>query len=290
MKQLWPEKQRRLPKTGICHLIFRKKCIIMLIRQDKGLKKGYNSITSLDDESNITMMDFGILVLDEGETYEDAEGKEKAYLLLKGGVVFEWDGERAEARRDSFFDENPVALSVPSNTAVKVTSLSADTQICITRTYNDRQFSSRYYSKEDCRSEMRGRGTMGETSTRIVRTIFDYTNARESNLVLGEVITYPGKWSSYPPHHHPQPEIYYYRFLPEQGFGFAMLGDEVVKVHDHDTVVIDNVSHPQTAAPGYAMFYVWVIRHIDGNPYITPIFEAGHTWVTDKNARIWPDK
>jgi 5-deoxy-glucuronate isomerase len=132
---------------------------------------------------------------------------------------------------------------------------------------------------------------MRETSTRIVRTIFDQSNMPASKLVLGEVITYPGKWSSYPPHHHPQPEIYHYRFYPEQGFGFGMLGDDVVKIKQADTVLILNdLSHPQTAAPGYAMYYIWVIYNLDGNPYGTPIFEPEHTWVMDKqnDSKIWP--
>ena len=70
-----------------------------------------------------------------------------------------------------------------------------------------------------------------------------------------------------------------------------MLGDDVVKVKNNDTVLIlDDVSHPQTAGPGYAMYYVWVIRHLDNDPYIKPVFEPEHLWVTDKNAKIWPDK
>lgn len=132
---------------------------------------------------------------------------------------------------------------------------------------------------------------MKETSTRVVRTIFDKSNSANSNLVLGEVINYPGKWSSYPPHHHPQPEIYYYKFQPHNGYGFSQLGDDVVKVQNCDTVkILDDVSHPQVTAPGYAMFYVWVIRHLDGDPYITPTFEPEHLWVTQKDAAIWPDK
>ena len=139
----------------------------------------------------------------------------------------------------------------------------------------------------------RGEGTMREASTRIVRTVFDYSNAPYSNMVLGEVIGFPGKWSSYPPHWHPQPEIYFYRFLPENGYGFAELSEDVVKTHHNSTVFItEKETHPQTTAPGYAMWYLWVIRHIDGDPYITPTFVPEHLWVTDpdKEKDIWPPK
>jgi 5-deoxy-glucuronate isomerase len=36
------------------------------------------------------------------------------------------------------------------------------------------------------------------------------------------------------------------------------------------------------------MFYIWVIRHLDGNRYGTPTFVPEHTWVTDPKAGIWP--
>jgi 5-deoxy-glucuronate isomerase len=56
--------------------------------------------------------------------------------------------------------------------------------------------------------------------------------------------------------------------------------------------ILEGVSHPQVAAPGYAMYYLWVIRHLDGNRYgeksATPIFEPEHRWVTEKGAVIWP--
>ena len=40
------------------------------------------------------------------------------------------------------------------------------------------------------------------------------------------------------------------------------------------------------------MWYLWVIRHIDGDPYITPTFVPEHLWVTDpdKEKDIWPPK
>jgi hypothetical protein len=108
---------------------------------------------------------------------------------------------------------------------------------------------------------------------------------------LGEVIGYPGKWSSYPPHWHPQPEIYFYKFNPENGYGFAELGEDVVKTHQNSTVFItEKETHPQTTAPGYALWYLWVIRHLDGDPYITPTFVPEHLWVTESEneAKMWP--
>lgn len=270
-------------------------------------KQGINWITKKDvlpwDDPRNVKMDFMILLLDEGDSIVFKEKLEKAILLMKGKVEFACnaasDGtaemKKIAGPRASYFNEDPWCFHCPSTTNVTISSLEGNSELAIVMTPNERQFAPHLYVPEECQSEMRGKGTMQETSTRIVRTIFDKSNAPDANLVLGEVINYPGKWSSYPPHHHPQPEIYHYRFLPEQGFGFSMLGEDAVQVKNGDTVLIFDVAHSQTSAPGYAMYYIWPIRHLDGNPYGadygTPIFDENHAWVMDETnqGKIWPD-
>lgn len=263
----------------------------MRIRQEKPFEYGYNSITEMDGKHSNMLMDFGILVLQKDQQEINMENKERAYLLIRGEVLVEWEDQQVRMKRDSCFKENPWCLHVPAKVAVKITGVDDSSELAVQKTNNDKSFAPKLYTPEECMSEERGKGTMKETSTRIVRTIFDKSNTQDANLVLGEVIDFPGKWSSYPPHHHPQPEIYYYKFYPENGFGYAELGEDVVKVRNNDTVTIDGgLTHPQATAPGYAMYYLWVIRHLDENPYITPTFEKEHLWVTEKDAKIYPDE
>jgi len=264
------------------------------VKHAKPFQYGYNSITEEGEHSDNTMMDFGILRLHAEECYECHLGKERAFLLMKGSVTFSFNGVTRCPERQSLFEENPVVLHVPQGISVQVAA-ETEAEIAVMRTQNEKAFEPKLYGKEDTQHEQRGAGTMGETSTRIVRTTFDDHNAPDANLVVGEVINFPGKWSSYPPHPHPQPEIYHYRFFPEQGFGHATVGDMVYTVHNGDTVkILNDLSHPQVAAPGYAMYYIWVIRHLEGNRYGersgTPIFDQEHLWVTEKHAVIWPGK
>jgi 5-deoxy-glucuronate isomerase len=203
---------------------------------------------------------------------------ERVYLLLHGRVRFEHGMTSVEAGRASLFDEPPWALQAPASARVQIASRD-DAELMLLQTENARDFPVRIHSPSTCRSERRGEGTVGEAATRIVRTLFDDKDAPSSNFVVGEVVAPPGRWSSYPPHHHPQPEIYYYRFAPENGFGFAMVGDQAFTVRTGDTVLIRaGQVHPQAAAPGYAMWYLWSIRHLDGNRYGTPVFEPEHAW------------
>lgn len=266
----------------------------MLIRHSDPFNYGYESIVDRNGPNSDVLMDFGVLNLGGNETWSSGEADEKVFLLVSGMASFAWLSSgtgaagQATATRRSLLDESPAVLHLPEGAGVRLNAGPGGAELIVARTANPRPFAPRFYPPEACRSEERGKGTMRETSTRIVRTVFDDTNAPEANFVLGEVVTAPGKWSSYPPHHHPQPEIYHYRFTPEQGFGLTAIGDEAHLLRNRDTVLIrDRQDHPQVAAPGYAMWYVWIIRHLDGNRYATPVFTPEHAWVQDAGADIW---
>ena len=253
-------------------------------------------LTILSPRSGATadmLMDFGVLVIADGETLEDYSATdERVWLLARGQADIRWDGGAREVSRPNLFDYSPWCLSVPAGNKVTITAGRGGAEFYYCATDNHRPITARLFTPEECHSELRGKGTMRETSTRIVRTVFDDANRPESNLVIGEVIGVPGKWSSYPPHHHPQPEIYHYRFLPEQGFGFTVIGDTPYIIRDKDTILIrEGEVHPHVTAPGYAMWYLWVIRHIDGAHYGpatgTPVFVDEHKWVMGPEDTIW---
>ncbi len=257
----------------------------MRIRNENEFPIGYTEIGAHRAE---TLMDFGILRLAAGQAHRSRPGKERAFILLGGQVELAWEGQKVRASRESLFDQSPWCLSLPSNVEATISAIGGEAEISVHATQNPRPFPAHLYTPEECRSEERGKGTMKETSTRIVRTIIEDPRASFSNLVLGEVITFPGKWSSYPPHHHPQPEIYHYRFQQPGGFGLCQIGEEAYLLRNRDTVIIPpGAVHPHAAAPGYAMFYIWVIRHLDGARYGTPTFVPEHSWVMDPKAKIW---
>ena len=252
---------------------------------------GYTEISAMNGVHGDMGMDFGVLRLQKGQTFEDASLLEKAFLLTYGEIVITSSTQEKVFSRSNCFDVGPYVVHADKNTAVSIRATGEDSEICIMRTQNEAPFPAEWYFPADTADEYRGAGLMKDTSTRIVRTVFDKRNAPLSNLVLGEVIGFPGKWSSYPPHHHPQPEIYYYKTNPEKGFGYAELGEDVVKVRTNDTVFIrPGLTHPHCTPPGYALWYLWVIRHLDNAPYITPTFVSEHTWVQEKDAKYWPER
>jgi len=260
----------------------------MLIKKSE-FQEGYNVLTEQDGQNKIAEMDFGILTMKKGSTYNSDSNKEYAFLLIEGCITYKWEGFEEKVIRRDMIDEMPFCLSVSKGTAVTISSES-DSEIAVFSIINDTLFEPRLYRPEDCLIETLGKDVMDDTSLRQCRTIIEDSSAPHSNLVIGEIINYPGRWSSYPPHHHIQPEIYYYRFSPKMGFGFSQDGDEITMVKDRDAVILrSGLVHSQVSAPGYVMYYIWTIPHTkDGRwrrdrEYIEP-----HRWLLDKDAKIWP--
>jgi 5-deoxy-glucuronate isomerase len=228
------------------------------------------------------------LILVPGECLAEETDVETAWLLMNGKLKGSAGGEAFELERHSLFDESASCVHASAGTRVSMEAI-APTELTVYQCPNRKEFPARVYKPSDVPNEHRGKGQVAERCLRFVRTIFDGRNAPENaEMVLGEVVTLPGGWSSYPPHHHRQPEIYHYRFTEPQGYGHAELGDDVFKVNDRDTICIPpGLDHAQCAAPGYGMCYSWVIRHLPDDPYTIPDFTEEHAWTMDKDAVYW---
>jgi 5-deoxy-glucuronate isomerase len=259
-----------------------------ITRHRQGFGPGYTEVTRFDDPDNATRIGFGVLRLRPGEEIREQAAQETAWLLMEGAASLTAGNGTERFVRRSLFNESASALHVAAGEHVTLRA-ECDCEFTVYATANQQRFESRFYGPADVPNEHRGKGQVGDACYRFVRTIFDRRNADpKAELVLGEVVTMPGRWSSYPPHHHAQHEIYHYRFTLPQGYGHAELGDEVVKVKAYDTVKIPaGLDHAQCAAPGYGMYYAWVIRHLPGNPYTVPEFTEAHRWTLDPTAAYW---
>lgn len=254
----------------------------------RGFDWGFTPITRHDDPDNPSRIGIGAVRIAPSERSVQRADREMAWLLMRGTVKVTVGPREIVFSRKSLFDESASCVHVSAGCAVTLEALE-DTEIMVFDCANRRTFDARVFTPKDVPNESRGRGQVGDRALRYVRTIFDRTNSPEAvELVLGEVVTFPGGWSSYPPHHHPQPEIYHYRFTHPQGYGHAELGDSVVKVMEHDTIHIPaGLDHAQCAAPGYGMYYSWVIRHLPDRPYTVPEFTPEHAWTLEAGAPFW---
>lgn len=251
-------------------------------------RPGYNErgelICSQENGKNSNMlMDVRAQKLAAGESIRILEPeRETAILLLAGEVEFAFEGRREKGSRRSVFLDKPYCLHCCKGKEMEVCAVT-ESRLLIQQTTNPREFATTFYTPEMCNLEEFGKEKWNGTAHRQVLTVFDYSNEPWSNLVMGEVFHKPGRWSSYPPHFHPQPELYYYEFDKPQGFGVGFNGDECYKVEDQSYLAITPMhSHQQVAAPGYNMYFAWLIRHLDGDPWEkTRIDVPEHSWLND---------
>ena len=257
----------------------------------KDIKRGYNPYidTAVDDLG--TQMDVGLLVMEAGDTYViDEQEKESAVLLFEGDVTFSYAGHTVEASRPDCFHYEAYCLLCPRKIRIELTAKS-HAEVYIQQTVCENDYTPVMYTPETVQVQHAGaNGELMGAMRREIKTFFDYENAPFSNMVLGEVLNFPGKWSSYPPHHHPQPEEYFYRFDYPMGFGAGFSNGEIYKTGHNGLAVINHGFHSQAAAPGYAMCYAWGIRHLDGDPWQkTRIDDPEHEWLwkADANDHIF---
>jgi 5-deoxy-glucuronate isomerase len=218
-------------------------------------------------EAGWEWMSFVVRRLLPGQAMElRTEGEEMALVLLGGNCLANWGaGEQSIGARANVFDGFPYALYLPNDHRVTLKAESV-CEIAECRVPSKARHEPRLVTPKDVASGLRG----GEnTSRQIVEVIPSSFPA--DKLVVFEVYTPGGNWSSYPPHKHDvdQPpgevdldEIYYYRIKDARGFALQNLyrsdrsRESLLKVHDGDVVLVRDGYHPVVAGPGYDTYYL----------------------------------
>ncbi|MCI8328514.1 MAG: 5-deoxy-glucuronate isomerase [Oscillibacter sp.] len=255
------------------------------------LKRGYNVYIDAAADDMGTQMDVGLLILEEGDTFtiEEPE-KETAVLLFEGKVCYEWAGKSVEADRPDCFHHEAYCLLAGRGEKITLTART-HSELYIQKTRNGKPFEAVLYTPDTVQTQHAGnKGELLGCMEREIKTFFDHDNAPFSNMDLGEVLNHPGKWSSYPPQHHPQPAGDFYRVADPPGCGAGFANGEIYQTGQNGLAVITSGFHSQTAAPGYAMCYAWGIRHLEGDPWLkTRIDDEEHAWLwkPDANDHIY---
>ena len=145
----------------------------------------------------------------------------------------------------------------------------------------------RLVTPNDVATGLRG----GENASRQIVEVIPSAFAADK-LVVFEVYTPGGNWSSYPPHKHDvdQPpvevdldEIYYYRMRNGRGFALQNLyrsdqsRESLVKVHDGDVVLVRDGYHPVVAGPGYDIYYLNFLAGTSRSMTVTE--DPEHVWL-----------
>ena len=208
--------------------------------------------------------------------------------LRAGGRVFGEVGSRA-----SVFEPIPApVLLVEPGASLEIAALSP-ARIALAGAPGGDLRATRLIESSSIRVEARGSGQTARTVRHLLPP-----DAAAGRLILVEVVTPGGNWSSYPPHKHDvedQPresqleELYYYRFAQPQGWAFQRVYsadrslDEAVTPMDGDAVLVPRGYHPVGAPAGYDCYYLNVMAgptrlwHFSVDP--------DHAWLMDWDPR-----
>ena len=197
----------------------------------------------------------------------DTAEREICAVLLAGKarIVAEGFDSGAIGERRNMFDGLPWSAYLPPHTAATIEA-QGDCEVALCSAPATGRLKPRVIRPDDVEAFVRGKGS----NARFIRNILPETAEAESLLVV-EVITPAGNWSSYPPHKHDRDalpdetyleETYYHRLKPPQGFAFQRVYtddrslDETLTVADGDVVLVPRGYHPVGAPYGYDLYYL----------------------------------
>jgi len=211
---------------------------------------------------------FQSVCLQAGVAHEEQTGARELAIVVLGGTcsVCSTAGDfPALGVRRNVFEGLPYTLYLPAGTEFTVR---AETQCDLAFCYSkaEERYPAAVVAPADVRVEIRG----GGNATRQIHHMIPPAFAAHRLLVC-EVYTPGGNWSSYPPHkhdvHNPPDEadleeIYYYRIDRPEGYAIQKVYtadgriDETMTVRDGDLVLVPEGYHPVVAAHGYTAYYL----------------------------------
>ena len=198
-------------------------------------------------------------------------GEELALVMLGGQAAIRAGGRHWErlGARANVFAGMPHTLYLPVSTEdIEIEALS-DCEIAVCGARASRKFPAAVIEPSSVEVEIRGGGNATRQINHIIKPDFP-----ADRLLVVEVYTPSGNWSSYPPHkhdvHNPPgevdlDEIYFYKISQPEGFAIQRVytrdgrRNETLTVRDNEVVLIPEGYHPVVAAHGYDCYYLNVL-------------------------------
>ncbi|MGP4088232.1 5-deoxy-glucuronate isomerase [Streptomyces sp. KR55] len=235
-----------------------------------------------------------ILTLGPGEAHTLSTGESEFLVLpLEGGCTVTVDGQIFElGGRTGVFASVTDFAYLPRASEALISSASGG-RFALPSARTERGGPpARYGRKEDVPVELRGAGACSrQVNNYCLPGTFD-----AEQLLVCEVLTPGGNWSSYPPHKHDEArpgeeseleEIYYFQVADENGFGYQRVYgteerpiDVLAEIRSGDTVLIPHGWHgPSIAAPGYDLYYLNVMAGPGQDRAWLICDDPAHGWV-----------
>lgn len=196
------------------------------------------------------------------------EDRETGLLCLKGEcwIVLDAAGSARGARPQRVQLGTYDGVYLPRGSVVELgTDSEVDLVECAARVDGDYPLQVVRY--EDVSSSSALHFTTGGDASRRTLNIVLGKNVQAGRILMGFTRSEPGNWTSWPPHEHGAmlEEVYVYFDMPAPAFGIQLVyaspeRPELVRVvRDGDAVLMPGGFHPNVAAPGYPINFVWMM-------------------------------
>jgi 5-deoxy-glucuronate isomerase len=247
--------------------------------------------------------------LGTGESWSFETGDhEFAFVNLTGRYSVksnrgEWSGIGG---RKSVFEEAAHALYLPRHTQLTVTAEEAG-EFAVTWVATDEDHDPWLIKPEDVPSGIRG----GDNVSRQINDLLP-PGSPVHRLVLVEVYTPSGNWSSYPPHKHDVhiedeagnlieadlEEVYFYQIDKPEGYAYQRVYtdensplhqaghpiDALMRATHNSAVLVPEGYHPVVSAPGYTTYYLNVLA--GSAQSLANQDDPQYTWVKDNYTKM----
>jgi 5-deoxy-glucuronate isomerase len=204
---------------------------------------------------------YGRIILEAGDaplTFEN-DALETGLICLNGAATL--------ATRDQIFSLNRYdSLYVPRDSRIEV-STADGCDIAEISAPVDKQYPLQFVSFADVRKDPSLHFMAGKPPIERDLNILLGKNVEAGRIMAGVTFSSDGNWTSFPPHEHQEmlEEAYVYIDMPAPQWGIQLVYTDldepelVQVVHEGDVVLMPQGYHPNVAAPGGSINFLWMM-------------------------------
>ncbi len=232
-------------------------CII----RNTAAAKGRN-LTVTPETTATRHLHYGRIVLDAGDeaVSVDPGSRETGLICLKGSATV---GLGADRYTLDLYD----ALYIPRATPFTVEPVRLGCDLAEISALVERSYPVQFVAYQDVQKDAGLHFKAGAPGSERTINILLGKNVSAGRIVAGVTFSAPGNWTSWPPHEHAEmlEEAYLYIDMPAPAFGvqfvYTNTGDPEIAtfVRDGDVVLMPNGYHPNVAAPGSCINFLWMM-------------------------------
>ncbi|PLR80016.1 5-deoxy-glucuronate isomerase [Bacillus canaveralius] len=243
------------------------------------------------ETSPLEYVGFKMIDLAPGAKFSESLGKQECCIVALTGKINVTDHEETFENlgtRDSVFEKIPTdSVYVSNDRRFEIEGVS-QARVALCYSPSKKQLPTKLIKASDNGIEHRGI----LNNKRLVHNILPDSDPSANSLLVVEVYTESGNWSSYPPHKHDRDslpdesfleESYYHEMNPQQGFVFQRVYtddrslDETMTVENGDVVLVPAGYHPVGVPDGYTSYYLNVMA---GPTRIWKFYnDPDHEWI-----------